>query len=77
MVKRQRGPLLPMNIGFSSTLTWDAVLVTAHHTTDFPFSNFCGSCASGLATPRYKVLAEGGILRRAVRRSFKKLKGSE
>jgi hypothetical protein len=29
-----------MNIGFSSTLTWDAVLVTAHHTTDFPLSNF-------------------------------------
>jgi hypothetical protein len=41
-VNRQRAPLLPMNCGFS-TLTCDAVLVTTHHTTDFPFSNFWGS----------------------------------
>jgi hypothetical protein len=40
MVNMQRLPLLPMNIGFSSTLTCDAVLVTGHHTTGFPVSNF-------------------------------------
>ena len=52
MVNRQRLPLLPMNIGFSNTPTCDAVLVTGHHTTGFPVSNFWESCDSALATPR-------------------------
>ena len=36
----QRLPVLPMNCGFSSTPTCDAVLLTGHHTTGFPFLKF-------------------------------------
>ncbi len=73
MVNKQRLPLLPRNCSFSRTLTCDAVLVTAHHTTGFPFSNFCDRSASAFFTPRYRVLGEAGILFNAVTSNFRYL----
>jgi hypothetical protein len=75
MANRQRGPLEPMKTGLLRTSTRDAVLVTGHHTTGFPVSNFWESWASALATPRNSVMAEGGILWRAVSSSLRYLTG--